>query len=119
VLSYAFVALQVFGLPMILLVGLGIFNAGAMRLAGQIDPAREALLIYGGWLLAALNPLATAGLTEVFLTEQGSIWTYSLTISNGARITLVSPWIVYVWLYLLVSAELLWASIRRVKRTEK
>ena len=119
VLSYAFVALQVFGLPMILLVGLGIFNAGAMRLAGQTDPAREALLIYGGWLLAALNPLATAGLTEAFLTEQGSIWTYSLALSSGARITLVSPWIVYVWLYLLVSAELLWASIRRVKRTEK
>lgn len=119
VLTYGFSTLSVFALP-ILLFFAALFLDGF--LGGFNDPNRarfEAILYFLGWLAVSVNPMATGITSEILLQDQGKLFLFDVTLSNGGQFTLVSPWIIFVIVYLLLSLVLLWLSVRFVRRAEK
>ncbi|MBI4771604.1 MAG: ABC transporter permease [Chloroflexi bacterium] len=115
VLTYAFALLTTVGLPLLLLIFVPVAN---VLYPNTPPPAVMALLVYGLGLLISLNPLATAIATEVILIQEQSALYFTLPLPNGTSLPLVSPWIVYVMLYSLLSVVLIWWSVRLVKRVD-
>jgi ABC-type transport system involved in multi-copper enzyme maturation permease subunit len=120
VLSYGFAILLVFGLPMVIIVGL---SASSALFSGFSSPNfttfQQVMLVILGWIVIASNPLATAIATEVILLEEQSAFLFILPLNNGYTLPLPSPWIPYIILYLLLSFVLLLISTRMVRRSEK
>jgi len=119
VLAYAFAIITVFGLPMLLLLAFSLIDVLFGGLGSQISSAGEIFLFIGGWLLVAVNPLATAVATEVVLLQEQSAFIFTLPLPSGISITLISPWVPYIIFYLILSLFMLWISIRFVRRVEK
>jgi len=119
VAAYAFSIVLVFGLPMMVVFMYGLFSATLNGVNNQPTPFREVMLLVGGWLLAATNPLITAIVTEVILLQEQSAFLFTIPLSNGIKITLISPWLPTIVIYLVVSVILVWISIRIVRRVEK
>jgi ABC-2 type transport system permease protein len=114
VLTYASVLAATFGLPLLLV--------GFIPVIDFIDvngPLAEVMLIYGGGFLACTNPIATVILTEVVLQEERAVFFFTVPLSNGGNLPLVSPWIVYVLVYALLSLVLIWLSVRSVRRVSR
>jgi ABC-type transport system involved in multi-copper enzyme maturation permease subunit len=121
VLSYAFPILATFGLPFMLLI-LSSF-IGSLLFGVAANPAMssppEQLLIFIGWVLVSLHPVATGVATELMLLDQANIWSYQLPLSNGTSMTLISPWIVFTLVTLLFSVLLLVWSTALARRKVK
>jgi ABC-2 type transport system permease protein len=114
VLTYACVLAAMFGLPLLFV--------GFIPVIDFIDvngPLVEVMLIYGGGFLACTNPIATIILTEVVLQEERAVFFFTVSLSNGGNLPLVSPWIVYVLVYSLLSLVLIWLSVRSVRQVSK
>jgi ABC-type transport system involved in multi-copper enzyme maturation permease subunit len=92
------------------------FFAGAAILSWQV----EAALLYGLMFLAATNLPATLIVSDIVLVEESSLWYFSSTVggASGAShsIWLFSPWPLFLILYILISALLFWACVRRVRK---
>ena len=109
--------LLTFGLPMI--VGAGGTLLGSIVFAGPSPGWQlQALLYYGGLLLAATNLPATLIVSEVILLEEDALLFFSQAI-DGHTVPLFSPWIVYILLYVLLALILFWGTVRRVKRVPR
>lgn len=80
------------------------------------DSARLALMM---WYLISFNPIATIIATETVAVQSPSIWTYNLSAANGIQYSVLSPWVLYVVLSLLISVILLVWSMLLVRRSEK
>jgi ABC-type transport system involved in multi-copper enzyme maturation permease subunit len=78
----------------------------------------QALLIYAGLLLSATNLPAAIIVSEVILLEENAFLFFSQTL-DGHSVTLMSPWFVYILIYMLLSVLLYWATVRRVRRVPK
>jgi hypothetical protein len=116
VLTYAFALLTTLGLPLLLLTFLPITS---IFYYNTPDPLVEALLYYVGGFLVAINPVATAVATEAILIQEHSAFYFTVSLNNGVSIPLVSPWLVYIPFYLLLSAVLILLSVAIVRRVEK
>ncbi len=119
IMTYGFAMFITLGLPLIMFV----IASFLYPLLGN-NPATgvQAFLTYGAGLLISTNPLATAMYTEVQLTSNQPIGFYTQVVQgpNGSlTLPIVSPWIVFTVLYLVVSALLVVVAIRRVRRIEK
>jgi ABC-2 type transport system permease protein len=119
--AYTFVFGLLFAAPAILAILLSIlsrffYTSGA----GFRGPAfLEASWIYFSELLVSLNPMVTALRTQGLLITQQRLGFYTQTLSStGATITLVSPWITFTILYLVLSAVMITLAIRKMRRTE-
>jgi ABC-2 type transport system permease protein len=118
ILSYAFAITLVFGIPIILIVaGVSITNLSNPAFA-NLAAAQEKLLIYLLWAIASLVPLATMIVTEGFLLGQHNYWLVQVPLSNNTNLTMISPWMLYIGFYLVLSIILLWASIKLVNKLE-
>lgn len=108
------------GVPVVSSLIISYFN-GALNGQGtgfRGAPAVEAALIYVGALLNSLNPITTALSTQnLILQGKVGFWTATLT-SNGSTIPLVSPWISFTIIYLLISTVLIVISIRRMRTSD-
>jgi len=118
VLSYAVAIFLVFGIPMIALIILSLFSALLGDTYSTISPLVQALLILSGWLFVSITPLGTIVSTEIVLLEQHNPYFVSIPLGEGIRISLLSPWIPYLFVYFLLSIFLLWLSIQFTKRIE-
>ncbi|MBI3763779.1 MAG: ABC transporter permease [Chloroflexi bacterium] len=116
VLTYTFALLSTLGLPLLLLTLVPITSVFYYN---SPEPLVEALLIYGGGFLVAINPIATAVATEVILVQEHTAFYFTIPLNNGVTIPLISPWLIYIPFYLLLSAVLLILSIAIVRRVEK
>jgi ABC-type transport system involved in multi-copper enzyme maturation permease subunit len=119
VLSYAFSIFMVFGIPIIALVSLALF--GSMSI--DFDPSEfslqtQVVLIYIGWLIMSISPLATIIGAEVILLEQQSPWMALIEINADLTLKIPSPWIGYLILSLTLSLILLWISTQLVNRID-
>jgi ABC-2 type transport system permease protein len=114
VLTYACVLAATFGLPLLFVVFIPVFDYMDVN-----RPLVEAMLIYGGGFLACTNPIATVILTEVVLQEERAVFFFTVSLSNGGNLPLVSPWIVYVLVYALLSLVLIWLSVRSVRQVSR
>jgi ABC-2 type transport system permease protein len=123
VVSYAFALLLVFGLPVIFLVMLFLMSSvgpGGSDLYTRLTPLALATVIFFGWLIVSITPLATIVASEVVLLNNQSIWWFSMPVNREAtaNIYMPSPWIPYLLIYLFLSLVLLWASVRLVRRID-
>ena len=67
-----------------------------------------------------INPILAAIGTEVVLQEESTILFFDVSLnSTNQDILLVSPWIVYVVIGVLVSLAMMASSIRLVRRPDK
>jgi hypothetical protein len=111
--AYGAIALAVFVMPLVLGTALRVFTLRA----SSWPPALEALSVYLGLLLTAINPVATAVTTQALLIERDTLTFYPYTLaSTGGSIPLISPWIAFVIVYLTAAALLLVVSVRRTQR---
>jgi ABC-2 type transport system permease protein len=119
VLTYAFALLMTVALPLVTLVFSSLISLMMYGVSTLDQPALEALIVYGGILLAATNPIATAVMTEAMLLQHGKVLAYSEVLSNGFFLPVPMPWVVYTVLYLLVSVVLVHITVRQVRQVEK
>jgi len=117
VLSYAFVLAATTVVP---LLGMTVLPGISIGLSGPTQPPWfvEAALVYILGFAACTNPLLVCLLTEVVLLDRRSAFFFKMTISGGHEIWLISPWIVYSVLGLLLSLLLLKLSSRLLVRRQ-
>ncbi|MBM4422537.1 MAG: ABC transporter permease [Chloroflexi bacterium] len=118
VLTYAFALVSVLGLPLLMLTFIPAYDIFFYGYGSSPSPLLQAVLIYGFGVLVCLNPLATALFTEAILVNEHSALGMSYSLSNGATIPLVSPWIPYTFICLFFSLAMILITIQIVKRKE-
>lgn len=119
VLSYAFAIFLVFGIPIIFIIFAILAATAVDGVIDQLSVIWQITLLVLGWSLVCITPLGTIVATEVILLDNNSIFLTTISLSRDAEITLISPWIPYVLIYLSLSALLLWLSVRRVRRMDQ
>ncbi len=97
----AFLFLMVLGIPM-----------GMSLVSG---PLIEAVIVYGGLALAATNLPATLIASEVILLQENTLFAYSQLVGSRT-LWVLSPWILFIILHVLVAWLLYRATVRRVRR---
>jgi ABC-type transport system involved in multi-copper enzyme maturation permease subunit len=70
------------------------------------------------WHLLSFNPIATLITTETVAAQSATMWTYYIT-AGGVQYQVLSPWVLYVVLSVLISVILLVGSMLLVRRSEK
>lgn len=116
ILTYTIVLLVTVALPFVALMMMGLLMT--LNVTVPSRPEVEAPLLYLFGLLISTSPVATAIVTEVVLQQKGTAFFFTETISNGVNIPLVSPWIVYTILLLVMTVVLLLWTVRLVRRME-
>ena len=116
VLTYTFALLTTVALPLLSLGLLSVMPIGTSLLS---NPPLEGLFVIVFGLVTSTNPIGTAVLTEVILLNQSSIFYFTLPLSNGFQLPLISPWVVYSVFVMLVSLLLLRRSIKLVNRIDE
>ena len=79
----------------------------------------QAILLFLAWLIISITPLAALLSTEIILISQQSVLWAKISLNSQVSVTLISPWISYTVIYILLSLFLLWLSIQFVNRNEK
>jgi ABC-2 type transport system permease protein len=118
VLSYAFAIFMVFGVPILLIVFLILFNTSIENVIQRMPWIWQAVLLGVAWLLLSVTPFGTIVATEVILLDENSILYATISLTSKVKLALPSPWLLYVPIYLLFSGLLLLLSVRRVRRLE-
>lgn len=114
VMTFAGALFVTIGIPMMA----GMFGAILSPLFlgfSSLSRTMEILFQYGLVLLAATNLPATLIVSEIFLIEEDSLFLYS-TSSGPSGVTLISPWLIFVVLYLLGALVLYRLSVRNVRK---
>jgi ABC-2 type transport system permease protein len=115
VLTYSVATFITFGLP--ILLGSIMLVFGLSFDASQSGQS-QAILIYILGFILCTNPAATALMTQYLLINRRAIGTFSYTLANGHNITLISPWIPFTLLYLVLTLGFFWLAVRRVRVIE-
>jgi ABC-2 type transport system permease protein len=109
--TYTVALLGAFGMPL--------FMGGVVRLLRQSfgvgSPVLDAGLSYLQQIFTSLNPVATALEAQVLLVERQVIGFTTVTLNNGSQIPVVSPWISFTIIYLMISAVMLVLTVRRMQ----
>jgi ABC-2 type transport system permease protein len=73
------------------------------------------------WLLISTNPLMAAIISEVILVDQQNLFYTTRSIFGGSSGVpfLISPWLIYIVVYLFMTAVMIFLSIRFVNRPDK
>ncbi|GAB4516844.1 MAG: hypothetical protein OHK0046_22800 [Anaerolineae bacterium] len=109
------------GLPIALGFFVNIFNNALTGTGTNVtsSPVVEAALIYTGAFLVSLNPIATALASQTLLINQREIGFWQATLSsNGSTIPMVSPWLTFTIIYLVISTVLIVLAVRRMRRAD-
>lgn len=119
IFTFGFSALVVFGLPLLTLIALVIFQTVSANNPQAISPALEAGLYILGWFIVSLTPSASILLSEIALIEQRQVTLVKITLLNQSELWLPSPWLALITFYLVLTALFLWGSIRRLRKKER
>ena len=117
VLTYAFALMATLGLPLILLALVPLVSIFFNN--APPAPVTEAVLIYTFGVLVAINPIATAVATEILLVNQQSAFYFTVPLTNGANLPLISPWLPFMLFCLVLGAIMTIISILAVRRAER
>jgi ABC-type transport system involved in multi-copper enzyme maturation permease subunit len=115
-LAYATTLVLVFGIPILLILSLSVYDTYYVASFSQTGLALQGFLLGIAWFLVSLNPLATAVITELILIEEQSILYTLIPLANGDIFYFISPWISYTIFYLLFGLVLTWISMRLVRK---
>lgn len=84
-----------------------------------VSPLLETILRYANLLVTSANPITAALNTQALLIERQAVGFWSFTLSSdGSTIPMISPWVLYTIIYLVVSALLVVLAVRRTHQTE-
>jgi hypothetical protein len=119
VLSYAITMLFVFGIPILFLTALIIFNVSIEQIIDELTPLTEYLLLIIIWVLISFSPVGVISLSEFLLIDQENIFIATIDLTSGPEVHLPAPWILFFFVYGLIGTVLLRSSILRVKRKEQ
>jgi ABC-2 type transport system permease protein len=75
-------------------------------------------LVYIGGAFLVVHPFIALFLTEQLLSEERGLFYTFIDLPNGAQTLVPSPWIAFVVLALLISAALVFFSMRAVRPTD-
>ncbi len=121
VTTYAVTLFVTIGLPMLIFIVLAVFTSVLGANQANIAAEVQVLLLYGILALASTNPLMAAFLTQYWLlNKQSAVFFYETvtSVTGIIQVPLVSPWIPFSILYLLVALILVFRTVRRVRRIE-
>ena len=116
VMTYATAMFIMFGLPLILGAIMLLFG---FSLTDVQSSNGEVALLYISGVLLSLNPAATALATQYVLLSRRTVGVFSYTLSGGDKATLISPWIPFTVMYLLLTVVFFVLAVRRVHRLEE
>ncbi len=119
VTTYAISILLVFGIPLVGLIVLVISSSAFGGRLDQLSPWVLGVLAAISWAVLSITPLGSLIASEIIYLDQQSVWFFSLSLPQNTQMTLVSPWVIYVVFYILLSGLLLWLSVRRVRQTDQ
>ncbi len=112
VTSYALILLSVLALGMAYFV----LAMAASRLNNSYSPATEDFITFITWTLTATNSFSAAIVSEVLLISNQTIFFGKAPSGN---ISIISPWVLHVALYLTLTAIMFVLSILFVKRPDR
>ncbi len=120
--SYTIALAVTFGIPILLAFPLlNAFPSAASGFGSGINslPVIETLFIYISMILVSMNPVATALVSQQLLAERRILdfWTVTLA-SDGTTIPVVSPWVSFTILYLVISTVLIVLAVREMRKVE-
>lgn len=115
VLTYTTATLFTFGLP--IMIG-GVLMMFGFSLNNVQSSTTQITMLYVLGAIICTNPAATALLTQYVLLNQQTIGLFSYTLAGGETITLISPWIPFTALYLVLTVIFFALSVRRVNKIE-
>ena len=79
------------------------------------NPSTEAGMIYTDMVMVGMNPITTLQHTqEILINDQNLLWA-TVTLSNGEAIPVLSPWLIFITVYLGLGAIFLLLAMRRVR----
>lgn len=116
VLTYAATMFVMFGIPVIwsavmLIVGFSFDDVDSSNF--------QLALLYISGVVLSTNPAITAGLTQYFLINRRTVGVFSYTLTSGDTVTLVSPWIPFTIIYLVLSVLFFVLAVRRVSQIDE
>ncbi len=103
------IILLLLGIPFVAAIFTLIFGQGAAP-----DWTRSAIFIYLSGAFVSIHPFIALGLSETLISNGDSPF-YSVVDPQGANIFIPSPWLAYVLLAALLSAALIWLSVRMLR----
>lgn len=112
--AYSLVLMLTGGLPalaMILLPLIAIFFSNA-----AVSDTVEILMTLGAIILAATNLPITIVLSEIFLISENAVLGFTQSV-GGVSLYIISPWVLFIPIYVFLSWLLFRATVRRVART--
>lgn len=120
VMSYVVALLGTVVLPLILLVVTGFLGVGLLgSYSSSPWPLAAQAIVYSlFYVLLNLSPIGAAIATEIILLEENSAWLYWVDLDPTHRLPLLSGWIVYTLVFVIISGILLLIATARVRRQE-
>ncbi len=115
-LTYTATTFIMFGVPILLGIVMLVLGTSALNAPSSTT---EKILLYVVGAVLSTNPVATAVLTQRILLNERSITTFSYTLVNGETITLISPWIPFVLIYVVLTVVVFLMAVRRVKKIQE
>lgn len=117
-LAYSLTILSVFGVPVLGVLSLFIFGVGFPNGISSLPRGSVGLLVAAVWTILSLTPLGTMVITDFLFIDQGSLLIGEISLNAATSFQVLSPWIVYVVLYLLASGGMIWLCVRLVGRVD-
>ncbi|MFN7209331.1 MAG: ABC transporter permease [Aggregatilineales bacterium] len=121
VTTYSVTLFITVGLPMLIFILIALFTSLLGARQADIAVEVQVLLLYGLLALSATNPLVAAFLTQYWLLNKQSAFVFYETITSTTgiiQVPLISPWIVFSAVYLVIALILVIRTVRRVRRIE-
>lgn len=121
VTTYAVTLTITIGLPLVIFVVVALVGSILSAQGTQVSVTVQTLLLYGLILLVSTNPLATAYTTQYFLLNNQGAGSINITLTDTTtitQVTVLSPWIIFTVLYLIVSVVMVIRTVRRVRRID-
>jgi hypothetical protein len=115
-MTYGATMFIMFGLPILLGIVLLV-----MSYSIDTTPSsdQELILLYSTGAILCTNPAATAIITQYLLINQRTVGLFTSTMTNGDEITLISPWIPFTVIYLLLTVLFFALAVRRTRKIEE
>ncbi len=122
VLAYVVSNSAIFGLPILLFI-VGVFFPASIDLFDldfqEPNLVWTIILIAIGWVFLSSNPVSAAIISEGLLLEDNALFLYKLDLTNKTDIYILSPWIGFVTINLLIAWFFYRKAIKRVARKDK
>lgn len=107
----------IYGLPFMIWMGGIMISLFVNAQSNNPDPLTILFLIYIGGFLASINPLGAAILTGMATTAGYNYFVFSMPGQNGqGTLWFISPWLVYVGFYLLLTLAFVFLTRRRLAK---